>query len=294
LEEKNISKNEDKEYISYTGDEFREYIFKFITRFNQRKEKIVTNEKHKKLKDQSIVIIGLGQIGSNLLFSLSPVGIGKISIFDDHIVDKFDIESNIFSKEDLGKKRINIYQKLFRNFSLTDFEWNPHTDDDTQKDDIIRRSDLVVLCLDQDNPESVNYVNETCLTHNKSWLSARFLEYYGEIGPTVIPYKTPCFKCYEYRLKGTRDELEESLVSGVKVLSLDEIERPEYIDHQNLDSFMKIISEYTSLEIVRILTGCDKPNTLGAVMSLNLSTYRNTLHPILKIPTCPSCGHKEG
>ncbi|MFX0210463.1 MAG: TOMM precursor leader peptide-binding protein [Candidatus Hodarchaeota archaeon] len=295
-EEKNISKNEEREYKTYTGDEFREYIFKFITRFNQRKEtiSIETDEKLKKLEEQSIVIIGLGKIGSNLLFSLSPIGIGKISIFDDHIVDKFDIESNIFSKEDLGKKRINIFQNLFRNFEgLTDFEWNPYGDDDAQKDDIIRRSDLVVLCLDQDDPESINYVNETCLTYNRSWLSARFLEYYGEVGPTVIPFKTSCFKCYEYRLKGTRDEKEESLVSGVKVLSLDEIESQEQIHHQNLDSFMKIISEYTSLEIVRMLTGHDKPNTLGAVMSLNLRTYRNTLHPILKIPTCPACGYKE-
>jgi bacteriocin biosynthesis cyclodehydratase domain-containing protein len=229
------------------------------------------------------------------LFSLSPIGIGKISIIDDYIVDKFDIESNIFSKEDLGKKRINIFQNLFRNFeSLTDFEWNPHEIDGGQKDDIMRRSDLVVLCLDRDDCESINYVNETCLTYNRSWLSARFLEYYGEVGPTVIPFKTPCFKCYEYRLKGTHDEQEESLVSGVRVLSLDKIESPEHIHHQNLDSFMKIISEYTSSEIVRMLTGCDKPNTLGAIMSLNLLTYRNTLHPILKIPNCPACGYKEG
>lgn len=210
-------------------------------------------------------------------------------------MDNNDIELNIFSKEDLGKKRIDIFKKGFSDFkSLTNFEWYPQVDNEVKKDDITGTSDFVVLCLDKNEVELIDYVNKTCLTANKMWISARFLEYYGEVGPTVIPSKTPCFKCYEFRLKGIRDENEKSLIGGVEVLSLDEIERPEHIHRKSLDFFMKIISEYAVLEIVRILTGYDKPNTLGAVMTLNLDTYRNTLHPILKIPNCPACGFKDG
>jgi len=159
-------------------------------------------------------------------------------------------------------------------------------------DVILGESDLVVLCSDQSQPLLHNYINEICLKHNRSWLSARFCGYYGEVGPNVTPYKTPCYKCYECRIKANIDDMND----------MTRFERhPQQVkeNYGSLGIFMRMIAEYASLEIIKTLTKHETPNTVGTVLSIDFENYTNTLHRVLKVPYCPACGrgyrkHEEG
>lgn len=280
-----ISGNERRNYKVYTGSELREFTSTYITRFLLREpDYMEKHEQLRKLKDSSLTLIGLGSIGSHVLYSLAPLGIGKIRVIDGHIVNLEDVKLGFFHKEDIGKQRCTVFQRIFYRFvNQTSFEWYPFEVKSMTADAILGDSDLVVLCSDQSLPLLHNYVNKICLKHNRNWLSARFCGYYGEVGPTVIPYKTPCYKCYEYRLKSNIDDMKESTRFE---------SHPERVkeNYGSLGIFMRIISEYASLEIVKMLTKYETPNTVGAVLSIDFENYRNTLHRVLKIPYCPACG----
>lgn len=280
-----ISRNERRNYKVYTGSELREFTSMYITRFLPReRDHAEKQDQLRKLKDSSLTLIGLGSIGSHVLYSLAPLGIGKMRIIDHHTVNPEDVKLGFFRNEDLGKQQCTVYQRIFHQFmNQTSFEWYPFEVTSMTVDAILGDSDLVVLCSDQSQPLLHNYVNEICLKHNRTWLSARFCGYYGEVGPNVIPYKTPCYKCYECRVKSNMDDMSD----------MTRFERhPQHVkeNYGSFGIFMRMIAEYTSLEIIKTLTKCETPTTVGTVLSIDFENYTNTLHRVLKVPYCPACG----
>jgi len=280
-----ISLNERRKYKVYTGSELREFTSIYITRFLPRElNHKETQEQLSKLEESSLTLIGLGSIGLHILCSLAPLGVGKIRSIDPRTVSHEDVNRGFFHKDDIGKKQMTIFQRIVQRFkNQTRFEWYPSEVESMAEDAILGDSDLIVLCSDQSKPLLHNYVNELCLKHKKTWLSARFCGYYGEVGPTVIPYKSPCYKCFECRVKSNLDDMSEMTRFE---------KRPEDIKEccGNIGIFLRLISEYASLEIVKILTKYEFPKTVGAVLSIDFEHYTNTLHQVLKVPYCPACG----
>ncbi|MHA1756471.1 MAG: TOMM precursor leader peptide-binding protein [Promethearchaeota archaeon] len=146
---------------------------------------------------------------------------------------------------------------------------------------MIKKINLIVLCQDNYLPKECDIINKQCIENEIPWISCRITDYGdGEIGPFVIPKKTSCFKCYEYRLKSNLEYREE--YNDLIKIKEKEIE--------NLDIMKKIIAAYTVLEILKFLIKYKNPITINNVLSIDFENYNNIIHPVLKIPNCPVCG----
>lgn len=280
--------NEKRDYLVYTGSELREYTSIYITRFLTKEQDHITEQDTLvKLKDSSLTLVGLGSLGSYVLLALAPLGIGKIRAIDHRTVNHRDVKHGFYLSEHLGEPRCTVLQKIFDKFvKRTSFEWYPLEVESTTVEEILGDPDLVVSCSDQSLPSLHNYINESCLERKINWLSARFYGYYGEVGPTIIPYMTPCYKCYEYRVQSNIDEMKESTRFE---------SRPKHSSENNLSLGIsaRMLSEYVSLESLKMLTKNETPKTVGAVLSIDFQNYRNTLHLVLKVPYCPACGQRQ-
>lgn len=276
--------NDTIDFKVYTGDEFREFLCTYYLRFQSRRKDIRgSQEQLRKLKDSSLTLVGLGVIGFDVLCSLALLGIGKVRVIDQETVKEEDVERGAFLREDIGKQRCMFFRDRFSQFmTQTAFEWYPSDIQEMSEDAIIGDSDLIMLCSDTSSPTIHNYLNEICLRHKKNWLSARFSGYFGEVGPAVIPFKTPCYKCYEYRLKSNIDERADFLL-------FDKYPESVRTAPRILEIFMRQIAEYASLEIVKMLTNYSKPITKGGVLWMNVEDYTNTFHRVLRVPNCPAC-----
>jgi thiazole/oxazole-forming peptide maturase SagC family component len=280
--------DEKSDYLVYTGSELREYTSIYITRFlTKEQDHITKHDTLVKLKDSSLTLVGLGSLGSYVLLALAPLGIGKIRAVDHRTVNHHDVKHGFFLSEHLGEQRCAVLRKIFDIVvKRTRLEWYPLEVESTPAEEVLGDPDLIVSCSDQSLPSLHNYLNESCLKRNISWLSARFYGYYGEVGPTVIPYMTPCYKCYEYRVQSNIDEMRDSTRFE---------NRPKRSSENELSLIVstRMLSEYVSLESIKMLTKRETPKTIGAVLSIDFQNYRNTLHRVLKVPYCPACGQHQ-
>jgi bacteriocin biosynthesis cyclodehydratase domain-containing protein len=126
--------------------------------------------------------------------------------------------------------------------------------------------------------------NLACIEASTTWISCRIVGLEMDIGPTVIPSVTPCFKCFDLRAKSNRTDYDDYL----------RVER--HLQTDRLDSGKLLVNTcigLAALEIVKALTHFAEPATYGHLFSMNLLTLEGRRHPVLKIPRCPHCSRQS-
>ena len=118
-----------------------------------------------KLKESSIAIVGCGGLGNFCLQSLVAMGIGRITIIDDDIIDLSNLQRQVlFKEEDMGKLKVNIAKRVLEKQNsevmITVYEKRL-----TSKncDDLLRDVDIVVDCTDNFATRLV--VDRYCSSH---------------------------------------------------------------------------------------------------------------------------------
>ena len=267
--------------IKKNMDQFHNQATLFLSRslnYSKRYEAI------KQVQNSSIILLNLGAVGSHVLASLMSFGIRRIIVIDNEIITESDIELGsplLYSRKDIGNSRgKTVKEKIDSNCldNCIEFRFENLKEIDEKH---ILDVDFTIFCADTASPKEHNLINLLCLQRKKSWISVRYLGDFGEVGPLVTPYKSPCFKCYEYRIKSNLDYTDEQMAFQ-KYL---ETNKERYC---GLRMFYEILASYASTEVIKHLAGI-QTNTRGHVLSINFKNYESELHPILKIPNCSAC-----
>jgi molybdopterin/thiamine biosynthesis adenylyltransferase len=155
---------------------------------------VIGCEKQLKLKESSVLVAGVGGLGSIILYYLVAAGIGRVVFIDDGIVELSNLQRQIlFTTEDIGKPKVLVAENRLKAL-------NPHikliplqatiTEDLLEK--YIRDVDVVVDALD--NWEARFVIDKIAWKYWKPIVHAGVGEYYGQL--TVIKRGvTPCLRC---------------------------------------------------------------------------------------------------
>jgi len=259
----------------------------FFSRFHPEKYKF-----QEKLKNSRIAIFGLGSLGVRVLSGLAWAGVGEISAVDGESIGEEDIaRSPFYDREDLGKSRVQTAAKSMGRHSpfvkFSSSEKKVRSSQDIRS--LVKERDLAVLCVDRPFPAVSHWMNEACLEEGVSWISGYLEEDEGIIGPSVVPHLTPCYKCYELRLKGNLTHYDEYMAYERYVWEKGGDQR----EFPKLDPFAEIVAGHLTLEIVKILSKFAAPVTYGHIYTINFFTLEAKLHEILKLPRCPACSPKR-
>ena len=74
----------------------------------------------KRLLNAKVLIIGIGGLGCPLLTYLAASGVGTIGIIDHDIIEISNLSRQVlFTKRDIGKKKVVIAKKVIKNMNLT-------------------------------------------------------------------------------------------------------------------------------------------------------------------------------
>ncbi|MHA1269019.1 MAG: HesA/MoeB/ThiF family protein [Candidatus Helarchaeota archaeon] len=148
----------------------------------------------KKLKESSVLIIGLGGLGSSSSYYLTAAGIGRIGLVDNDSIDVSNLHRQILYKtKDIGMNKLNIAKKTLKDL-------NPNTKFDLYNEfitpknarKIIRKYDFVIDGTD--NFASKFIINDACITENKPFTIAGVIKFQGQIS-TTIPGESACYRC---------------------------------------------------------------------------------------------------
>ncbi len=151
-------------------------------------------EGQQKLKNASVLIVGVGGLGSPLALYLAASGIGRIGIIDFDVVAESNLQRQVlFSHSDLGQKKVNSAREKLQSI-------NPHIGIEIYEEsltsdnavEIIAKYDIVADGTD--NFPTRYLVNDVCMILGKPNVYASIFGFEGQTS-VFVKDKGPCYRC---------------------------------------------------------------------------------------------------
>ena len=225
-----------------------------------------TQQSQEKLNVASVLIIGVGGLGTTASLYLANSGIGNITINDYDSVDITNLPRQIlFNSEDLGKNKAEAAKK-----KLLIFNPNISVEISTDKlkeeelEELVLNVDVVLDCTD--NIQSRLLINKVCIKSKRSLISGAAIRYEGHIA--VFRYDIAIKSCYRCLYEIQNENLENCEGSGI------------------LAPVAGLVGTIMATEAIKILVGQDSMlnNKLWALDA------KNNTNQIIKIPKSKTCG----
>ena len=151
----------------------------------------------KKLLKSSVLIVGVGGLGSPIAIYLAALGIGQIGIIDKDNIEISNLSRQIiFSTDDIKKSKsstaISKLNKInpdiqFKSFNKKLTKKNIHT--------IAKNFDLIVD--GSDNFRTRFLINDYCLKNKKILISGAISKFDGQVYTfNFSKKKSPCLRCF--------------------------------------------------------------------------------------------------
>lgn len=147
-----------------------------------------------RLSNTTIMVVGAGAIGNELIKNLTLLGIGKILIYDMDTIESTNLTRSIlYRRKDVGRYKAKVAAERA-------MEINPdvHTKAFTLNiiDDVglgvFRRMDVVLGGLD--NREARLSINQSCYKVNKPWIDGA-IEVLNGFARVFVPGHGACYEC---------------------------------------------------------------------------------------------------
>jgi molybdopterin/thiamine biosynthesis adenylyltransferase len=227
-------------------------------------------EGQQKIMDSTILIIGMGGLGSPTALYLAASGVGHIIIADFDQVELSNLQRQIIhGTSDIGDDKVDSAKakmlEINPNIKVTIANEIVHTDNLSS---LIKDVDVV---LDgTDNFESRFEINKVCVDHKKPLVSAAVIRFEGQVSVFKGYEKNqPCYQCL-YTEEG--DENESCVQNGV------------------LAPVAGLIGTIQALQAIKVILslGDELCGTLLLVDGLDLSFRKVKIGKDLKCPICNS------
>jgi len=170
-------------------------------------------EAQEKLSEASVVILGLGGLGSIVSIYLTVAGIGYIKLVDKDKVEESNLNRQIlYDEKDIGKWKAEVAERKLRDVnSEIDIE-GLREEISNNVYDLIENVDMVIDCLD--NFETRFIVNKAIVYLEKPMIHGACRGFSGQV-TTIIPRKTPCLRCIFGKTIYSKDKSIIGTTSGI-------------------------------------------------------------------------------
>ena len=224
-----------------------------------------------RLAAASVLLVGLGGLGSPAALYLAAAGVGRLLLNDFDRVDVSNLQRQIlYGDADVGKDKTEAAAAAI-------LALNPGCQverldgrlDAAALAGALTRSDLV---LDgSDNFGTRFAVNVACVAAKKPLVSGAALRYEGQFA--VFDVRDPASPCYACLYEEGGEELENCRQNGV------------------LAPLTGVIGSLMAVEAVKLLTGVGRPLT-GRLLRFDAASGETHTTTIKRDPACPICSRR--
>ena len=243
----------------------------------------------KKISSSSILLLGLGGGGSNILTLLSGLGPKAIRIVDYDRVEKSNLGRQLLYKErDLGKLKVDVAVNALKEMNST-INVEGFNKKIESVEDILQFTDgidLVICVIDEPPFQVQKTVNQAIIKAGLPCVFGASQVSRGRVF-SVIPKVTGCFDCLNIHYTLHDDKFVEQFV-GFRNIEFN----PPTI------AYAPAIFQLTAAivdEAVRVLTGYAKPSSLSTQYEINYENGSSFTHPSWErySDDCPTCGNGD-
>lgn len=238
-----------------------------------------------KLKNSTVVLLGMGGIGSWISFCLAGAGVGTIIGVDHDTIELTNLTRQILYREgDVGKIKVEqaANQIKYYNSDIKFIPLNKKMESVKDIQNVISGANLVLLSAD--TPDFIPVlVNEACMEEKIAWSVTGYVEMHGICGPLIVPGKTACHTCY-----GKTNNNQFAQLSMEQQTQIYEINnRYQAPSFGPLNCFL---SGFQSLEAIKYLTGYESPQTVNTRYIFNSKNMNINLQKFKRNVNCTTCG----
>ncbi|MHA1828511.1 MAG: HesA/MoeB/ThiF family protein [Candidatus Heimdallarchaeaceae archaeon] len=151
------------------------------------------------LFEKTLLIIGIGGVGSLVAEILTRCGVGKIILIDLDYVEAVNLNRLFYKNEHIGQTKVEAAKEILSTVNpnvkiLPIFEDICNTNFETKFEQLIKESDLIFSCLD--NLPARLYINEKSVKLNRPYIDTGATRSgLGGYVHLVVPRKTACYAC---------------------------------------------------------------------------------------------------
>ncbi len=172
-----------------------------------------TNSSQLKINQSSILIVGIGGLGTITALYLANSGVGNIILNDFDSVDLSNLPRQIlFNKEDINKNKADVAVEKLRAFNtaITLRSLNNKLSE-TELSKVISNVDIVLDCTD--NLESRLLINKVCINYKKTLISGAAIRFEGHVA--IFRNDISISSCYNCLYSQDDDNLGDCEGSGI-------------------------------------------------------------------------------
>lgn len=220
----------------------------------------------------SVLIVGVGGLGSPVSMYLAAAGVGKLVLVDDDVVELTNLQRQIVHNTDtIGMSKVESARRTIAALNPdTEIVAIPKRLSDQQLAEQIADVDLVLDCTD--NFSTRFAVNDACVQHKKPLVSGAAIRLEGQVAVFDSRQEdAPCYRCL-YR-EGSDENLTCS-ESGV------------------LAPLVGIIGSVQAMEALKVLAKVGEP-LVGKLLLLDGRYMDWRSLKLRRDPECPCCGHQS-
>ncbi|RLG77203.1 MAG: adenylyltransferase [Thermoprotei archaeon] len=224
---------------------------------------VLGREGQEKLRKSTILIAGVGGLGSASSIYLTAAGVGRLILIDAQEVELSNLNRQILHwTNDVGEPKVFSAKEKLKKL-------NPNVEIDVYHDilseelarRLVKEADVVIDALD--NWEARFILNKVCVEMNKPFIHAGVEGMYGQM-LVVVPGKGPCLQCLIPRLPPSR--------GGIPVLG----------------TTPGILGLMQATEAIKIVTGVGEP-AVGKLVIYDGCTMSFSEIKVKRRPSCPVC-----
>lgn len=143
---------------------------------------------------------------------------------------------------------------------------------------------FVVVATEIVNPVLLQNVNRLALAHRFPWMQVALDGPFALVGPTFVPWRSPCYECFEQRLSlAVREHAnylsyKRALADGFVREGSPSLPRP----------IRGLLASLAALEVEGYLRA-DTSFTVGRVLAVYLPALEFSFNEFLRVPSCRVC-----
>ena len=232
-----------------------------------RQLRIFGSERQERLKSSSVLLVGVGGLGSIISLYLVAAGIGKLVLVDEGVVELSNLNRQVlYTMDDIGRYKVEVAkEKLSRLNPNVEIEIHPEKLTPELADKLVKKADLVVDGLD--NWAARYILNKACVEHKKIFIHAGVHGLYGQL-LVVSPGKGPCLACV-FKKKPSVEEV-------IPILG----------------PTPGVMASLEATEAIKIITGYGTP-LIGKLLLYDGYRMEFNIVKVARDPKCPICSKLE-
>jgi ubiquitin-like modifier-activating enzyme 5 len=225
------------------------------------------------LRKRTIVIAGVGGIGSITAELLARLGVKTLHIFDLDIVEEVNLNRLVFQDSHVGMSKVHALKGILEKVN-PDVEIIAHHGDimrfefEDEFEDIIKSCDMGMLCLD--NVPARQYFNVKCVKFEIPYMDSGLLRSgMGGYIHMVIPGETACYQCTgSVEVTSTNDASGETCTASIPTT----------------------VNIIASLQVQHVIKYFLKLGDIPDYISYDMITDDNIMVKLSQDPNCYVCG----